>query len=516
LSTHPAMADTRSSSVFAVSEVLRRVFTFPALEAAILMFGAALWARPGFKDTDAWWHLKVGEQILRTHTWPTADPFSFTVHGTPWIAYEWLGEVVIALSARLGGFVGEAALIMMLGATLVLLLFLYSYLRCKNSKAAFLACVLVMPAIAPFLTLRPQLMGYILLLLTLLCLDRFRSGSRRSIWFLPVLFLIWVNTHGTFIFGLGLIGLFWASGLIGFRKGGWIAERWTDSRRLQLTFVLLLCVLALPLTPYGGQLASYPIHMSLTQPLGIANIQEWQPLAFNNFLGKYFLCLILLFFAGNVYARPEYRVEDLGMLMFGAFAACVHVRFTILFMLFFAPILAQLLTRWAPAYDPRKDKWVLNAILIVGLASVAVFLVPSQEKSETSLGENFPVKALTFMQQHPISGPTFNDYGWGGYLIWRDGPDQKVFIDGRADIYEYGGVLRDYRAITWIESGALPALRKYGVNSCLIQRDSPLATLLSSVPDWERVYTDDVASIYARKVPLVGVGAEPIRSVLRD
>ena len=57
-------------------------------------------------DPDLWWHIKVGETILKTHHWPTTDVYSFTVNGQPWLAYEWLGDVLLASPYRLGGILG--------------------------------------------------------------------------------------------------------------------------------------------------------------------------------------------------------------------------------------------------------------------------------------------------------------------------------------------------------------------------------------------------------------------------
>jgi hypothetical protein len=240
-----------------------------------------MWSRSGVLDPDTWWHTRVGEQILRTHQWPQTDVFSFTMHGAPWIAYEWLGEVAIALSARFRGLQGETLLLMFFSSALVLLLNAYAYLRSGHSKAAFVACALLLAAIAPFFTLRPQLLGYIFLLLTMIALERYRQGSRKEVWFLPLLFVFWVNLHGTFVIGLATLGLCWLSGLFRIERHGLVAEPWTAAQRRELLLVLLLCVAALPLTPYGTRLAAYPAELGMSQPLNTANIQEWQPLGFD-------------------------------------------------------------------------------------------------------------------------------------------------------------------------------------------------------------------------------------------
>src|SRR5947207_965870 len=183
---------------------LRKAFSFPALLGALLVAGTFAATSGGrfFADGDTWWHLASGQRILATGTWPTSATYSFTVSGNTWIVYEWLGDVAIALAARLGGWRGLAALLVGLAATLVLLLYYLAYLRSANAKAAAAACALLLPIATVFFTLRPQLLGYIFLVITLICLEQFRQGRQKALWALPGVFLLWVNAHGTFLLGL--------------------------------------------------------------------------------------------------------------------------------------------------------------------------------------------------------------------------------------------------------------------------------------------------------------------------
>ena len=86
-----------------------------------------------------------------------------------------------------------------------------------------------------------------------------------------------------------------------------------------------------------------------------------------------------------------------------------------------------------------------------------------------------------------------------GISSGRVGPQQKVFIDGRGDVYERGGVLADYVHITHLKPASLAVLRGYGVKSCLVQRDEPLATLLSASPEWQRIYSDAQSALFTRR-----------------
>jgi hypothetical protein len=113
--------------------------------------------------------------------------------------------------------------------------------------------------------------------------------------------------------------------------------------------------------------------------------------------------------------------------------------------------------------------------------------------------KEYPEGAVQYLINHPVQGRFLNDYGWGGYLIWAARPRNMIFIDGRADIYEFGGVLSDYLSIMRLEPNALQLLKKYDVEACLIKQDAPLGTALAGMPGWERVYQDAVAALYVRK-----------------
>ena len=490
------------------SDVLRRVFTFPIFLATILAGGACVAAHFRFVDPDSWWHIRVGELILRTHHWPTSDIYSFTAPGARWIAYEWLGEVTIAFAARFG-FTGLALLQFIWASTLTTLILYFSYIRSKNVKAAFLATVFALVMLGAFFTLRPQVMGYIFMAILLVALERYKQKMSKSLWWLPALFLVWVNTHGTFFLGLGIFGVYWLAGLFEFQVGGIYSEKWTPQQRLHLLEVILLCVAVLPLTPYGTRLATYPFEMAFMQPLNVSSIVEWQPLSFALPFGKILMVALLVLIVAQILMRLNHRLDSFLFVLLGAFAAYAHIRFLLFFLLFLTPTIAELLSRWVPDYEPQKDKPVLNLIITLCVVAGIVLYVRDTPRLVSRFTETYPVKAVEYLRDHPITAPMLNEYGWGGYLIYELYPAQRVFIDGRADFYEYAGVFSDYLDITRIEPDAFRLLDRYGVQACLLQRKSTLATVLTQLPAWRVEYSDDVAVLFVRGDGTGRAGAAP-------
>ena len=485
----------KSSSV----TLLKKCFSFPAFLGAILVaanFGIDHSLR---LDPDTWWHLKYGDMILNTGHWPTVDTWSFTVHGMPRVAYEWGGDVLTALAYRMGGLRGMDVLLIILTSILTLLVYYFAWLRCRNSYAAFFSTFALLPMAALCFTLRPQLIGYIFLILTLILLERFRLGEQKSLWVLPLIFLLWVNTHGSFTLGFMVLGLYWLSGLVSFDSGGLHAVRWRPEQRLHMEVVGLLSVAVLPLTPYGTKLAAVPLNVATSLPLNFADILEWQPFSTNFWQAKLLLVLLFGFIVAQVTFKLRYRLEEFALFLIVVYLTFVHIRFTILFAIVFAPLAAAFFARWAPVYKPRADQHVVNAVLMGAALIAMVLFFPSRSTLQKNIARDYPVQAVRYLREHPIPGRMFNEYKFGGYLVWALGPPKKVFIDGRGDIYEEAWVFSDYSDIVGLKPDAMALLKSYGINFCLIPPNGALAALLTASTGWKEIYKDQLSAIFIRR-----------------
>ena len=100
------------------------------------------------------------------------------------------------------------------------------------------------------------------------------------------------------------------------------------------------------------------------------------------------------------------------------------------------------------------------------------------------LPEKFPIKAMEYVEQHPMEGNMFNEFTWGGYLLFRLWPEQKVFIDGQTDFYGEK-LTREYAVIYNAEPGFEELMQKYSVKWVIIRRTASLAEALDKDPvDW--------------------------------
>jgi hypothetical protein len=107
------------------------------------------------------------------------------------------------------------------------------------------------------------------------------------------------------------------------------------------------------------------------------------------------------------------------------------------------------------------------------------------------------VAAVDYIRRTGLSGPMLNDYVFGGYLIWAL-PQEKVFIDGRADVFDWTGIFPEYGRWATLAEDPKALLDKYRIRFCLFPTNSPMLHVLAYLPGWGKVYSDDVAVIYAR------------------
>jgi hypothetical protein len=183
--------------------------------------------------------------------------------------------------------------------------------------------------------------------------------------------------------------------------------------------------------------------------------------------------------------------------MMGTWLAVSHLRMLIVFGILAAPILSrQFSTSWE-GYDAKKDRIWPNAVMI-GLSLLVIFLAfPDSANLEKQVESQNPVKAVQFIKASHLSGPMLNEYGFGGYLDWA-APEYPVFVDGRADVFEWSGVLGEFNSWKALESDPNALLQKYGISFCLLSRQSPMARVLPLLHEWKIVYSDNIAVILVR------------------
>ena len=308
---------------------VQEAFSFPVMCLFLLIGVIFAYCPRGIAESDIWWHMRNARTLLQQHSLSPIDTYSFTAAGSPWMNVEWLSEIPFYLAFRAMGLQG---LLLVYFITLALI-YTGVYYRCcqagadcKNAAIAALAAIcLGGVSMGP----RTLLFGWLCMVCLLLIIDRFRqTGS--GIWLLPPLFAIWINLHGSWVFGIVVLVLSIAAGLVGGEWGSVYTYRWSPEhlRRLLLAFVTSLAVLFV--NPFSYKLVLYPFHF-LAHPHGVVEyIDEWQPVDFSTVNGKLGLALIFVPLGIALFSKRRWRLDDVLLVSFALWAALSHVRFLFL------------------------------------------------------------------------------------------------------------------------------------------------------------------------------------------
>lgn len=484
----------------ALIRIWRRIASFPVMLASLLAVLAVLTVRPRFNDPDMWWHLKTGEVIWTTRTIPTTDLFSYTTNHHTWIPHEWLSQLLIYGAYRLGGYSGLMLWLCFFAALLLIAGYTLCSLYSGNAKTAFIGALVIWLFSTSGLAIRPQLIGYLLLVVELLLIH---LGSRRSPrWFfgLPPLFALWVNCHGSFFLGLLLLGIVFFCSSFNFRMGPLVSLRWEPRRRRMLAFAFLFSIAALFLNPVGVKQILYPLNTMLRQHIVLSQIDEWKPLQLSDPRGVMLLGIVGVVLFVLIIRRSELFFNELLMLILGTVLAVSHQRMEFVFGILAAPLISRLLSTSWDGYNVEQDHPWPNAALITLSLLIAFWMFPNRQYLVKQVDEGNPVKAVEFIENHHLHGHMLNAFDYGGYLIWAL-PEQPVFLDGRADVFEWSGVLGEFAKWATLQSDPNALLDKYDVDFCLLERDSPIAQALPILHGWKLIYKDNASVIFVRSAP---------------
>ncbi len=472
----------------------------------IVFIGAlALGPRMLNTDSDIGRDLTLGQFILNTHQIPTRDLLSFTKANQPRPPYEWLAQVLFATAYRLLNLDGVVLL------TAIILAWTFAFVYQESTQQSIVPLlslsITLWAAIASsihWLT-RPHIFSFLFLAIWIHLLERIRTSKTVRLWLLPLLMLVWANTHGGFVFGFLSLGAYLA---------GWLIDYWRKSTALKIGKSFLIVgttsLIASIITPdfwhnwdavFRNNSTYILSRTAETMPPNFATPAIWP------FAGLLALTLVLFLLNWRQAASSHF------FLLAGlAFASLLIARNIPLFAIAAAPILSE----WAAKMTGAISCWTkteeafmkieetlrgsLWPLLIVVTATA--FFVYYKTTSKVSFyqfsRQVFPVQAVDWIETHPINGNMFNDSNWGGYLLYRLWPSQSVFVDSQSDFYGET-FMRQYSSIYSGESNWDTELAQYKVGWVIVPREASLAKAASQSTDWQAAYQDSVAIIFERK-----------------
>src|SRR6185437_667265 len=279
-------------------------------------------------------------------------------------------------------------------AALLIAAHVFCSLYSGNSKIGFVGAMLIWFFSSVGYSIRPLLIAYALLVIELALIQLGRTRSPKWFFWLPLLFVVWINTHASFILGLIVACVYFFASFFSFQAGSLRAPAWDRHCRRMLAFALLLSAAALFLNPAGYKQIYYPIDNMLNMPLMLASVSEWSPLKPGSpaWIGLFVVLsgVVLL----PLMRQSQLHLDELLLIALGSWMALSHLRMLYVFGLLAVPVLCRQISSFWVGYEEEKDRIWPNAAMIGGALMVAILVFPRSNALERQVEAKSPVKAL--------------------------------------------------------------------------------------------------------------------------
>jgi len=451
-------------------------------------------------DPDLGWHLRCGQVFWENHSFCNQNQFSILLENYSWVNHAWVYQAILFPIFNLFGLWGLS----FFNSIVLVLCFLFFYLSIKDyqfEKMLFILLIIFFGWTVFSSGIKSQTFGILFFAIELFLIYKM-DKNRKLVWFFPLLFLIWANTHGSVLLGSLFLGFFLARNIILSPKSFW-----------NETSIFVSSFLATLINPFGLN-----IYVDAWYHFGAASldklIAEWTPPGLFIYSVIFITCLALFFFCIK---NPGFRYKSLSFLVlifaFAATRARRNIPFyfmVVFFILLQLPKTESALQKWIQCGLRKKLSYTLVMLL---LFFVIFFSLPINIKSDSSMenlwlrssasGLNYPYKAVEFLKTQSV-GHVFNVYEWGGFLIWNL-PQDKIFVDGRMPAWQTPSNKSPYTIyleIIQARPGWQETVEEYNISYLLIGSGTFLDLELvanSKKYSWKESYRDKFSVVYVKK-----------------
>jgi hypothetical protein len=502
-----------------------RAAGFAAATAAVVgFFVAAVFPRATWPliDGDVWWHIRAGEEVLRSGAVPRVDTWSIVGAGREWTSQDWLANVILAVGNGLGEWGRTGLSILFGGLTVLAFWVLWRAIALRvpaigwASRIVWLSLGLALAG--PVMGVRVQVLDLLMATLVIwLCWRYLVDPRRRWLAGLPLVAVVWANLHAGWVLLFLIAGAVLVGEAIdrGLRRelAGHPPLRWVEIRDLGIAMVVSAAALAI--NPNGIDLYAYPFYTVGITALN-RYVMEWFPASLDTLFGQLLAVFVVVGVLPTlVFGRKRLRTADVLLLIGLSIMAYQAIRFLLILGPIGAAVIAVVLApvisatslgqRFSPMLNrlarPRTGglgtfNRVLTALLIVVGVGVALLRVsPPAQASE--IARVLPADAVAWLDANESGQRIFNRYEWGGY-IGQHRPGLPIFMDGRADVYG-DELLHMYVDVIGLEGDPQAVFDRYQIDYAVYPPDLELSRWFDAAPGWERVYRDATAAIWVRR-----------------
>jgi len=444
-------------------------------------------------ENDTWWHLALGRWMMQNHQIYRTELFSQIGLGKPFIAHEWLSEVLFyAFSSPSGKWLSLFKLSLIVGCCWGLFFCLAKpYLKGKLTLYLMLGVAFLVAFRAP---VRPQLFEITCVSYLLVVLNFWKEnpGWKWLLALIPVQ-ILWANLHGSYLLGPVLVFLF-ACGLTLSQKFPFLPGDSIQIYSSKDLWGLFLCsgflLASSLLNPYHFELLKKSFSVFFLDNYMKEYIREWYSVTrvekgiwFYVWFAWMAWAWVSLFKAFNRVSQVE-----LYTLILATVFPFTGVRYiTLSALLSFPDIVKRSYFLFPKGFNPKTA-----CILLAPLAALFFWVgYPINLTAANPPGAGFsfgvvPTDIIQHIKANKIKGVMMNHYHDGAFILYYLYPDVLSVIDSRTDFFGKELFLEHSEAYA-----SMPLfnryVEKYKVNLVLVRMIPETEVLRKNLfesPDW--------------------------------
>ena len=414
-------------------------------------------------NTDTYFHLRFGAEFL--DGWSLRDPGSVSTFATAsWVPTQWLPEIVMARTGQWLGLAGVAWLFGLMVVGLIATLYLTARRWSGPLLAMSLTCLALL-ASSLGLSMRPQVLSFLLVAVTTAAWLRTRDDQRVRWWLVPLTWL-WAMLHGMWPIGIGIGAV---------AVAGMALDRALPRPVLaRAALVPVLSAVAAALTPVGPQLYDGVLGVGSRSQF----FSEWNSPDYTSFSCRV-LGFMLVLAVGLMLRRGVHANLDLALLLVAAACAVWSWRTVPVAAMMLVPIAAVQAHagRVRPATPRRLERALVGGASVVALGVLAAVVPQTADQPPSQ-----PAWVDPALSSLPPGTKVVDAWDWGGYLMWRY-PQLDLLMHGYGDTFTIDELQRN-TDIEALASGWDEQLRQTGCTIAVLRPESALGYALVHQEHW--------------------------------
>ena len=440
-----------------------------------------------FLEHDYFWHIKAGEYMTKNATILTKDIFSWSLYGKQWMSHEWLFEIILYKMSNIFPNIHIFIYTFMCQFILFLIVFLGNKKKILKNIIFTIIWIVFSIVLCGLLSFRPHMLSNIFLAFSVLIYrDLFYNEDSKKIYFLPIISLLWVNIHGGSSSLIYLIGLvFLACGLFKFKFSKIEATRLSKRQIYKYLIGITISFLVLFINPAGWKMITYP-YVNMGDSFMLEFISEWHQTNFNDFFHYFYLLLLIGILLVFIFSKKKIRLIDFVLFGLGTFLGLKSIRFWAYVYIFSSFFIFD--------YIGESKAKINESVLLISLSVLFSLMVIV---NSDMIVKNIDIVSDDIIKVLKKEAPKrlYNYYDYGGYLIYND---IDVFVDGRADLYSDGTLVK-YNKICNLSAGFKELIDKYNFDYFLVPKDISIEYYLNGSDNYEKIISDNNIILYKKR-----------------